>query len=291
MIHFLSVGTSICLLLIDPIIIIPWGHPGLFYSGYLPINIYHNPTTNILKPWTLICTLIAVYLIANHYRYYADVMRRMVVAVFVSTMVTLTKPNYIICFLPVVFLIGSYSMIKHRRVSNALVWGALIAPAMLILIWQYWATYGHEVSSVAVGLFVAMEAQGVQHYEIFPKLIASIAFPVYVYVAFPQARRDLFLNFTWLLFLLGLFFTYTLYETGDRLGHGNFGWSGQLTLIGVFVASTIFLLRHYQKRLLLRQWRALPRAFYGAVLIFMLHLVSGVAYYGFAWYWISTNLK
>lgn len=279
------------LLLVDPIIIIPWGHPGAFYSGYIPVNIYHNPTTNVLKPWAIICSLIALPVISGNHTSQLRALWNAAFAVLVTTIVTLTKPNYIICFLPIFIFVMIYKLLKNRRLDNALLWAGLIIPPMVLLSLQYSTTYVNGTSNVNFGLFTAIRAQGVEDYQIVPKLLASIAFPVFVYVVYPRARRDMYLNLSWAIFFLGLLFTYGVFETGKRLGHGNFIWSGQLTLMGVFLASTLVVLREHRDLLVSGKWGILPRTFFVTSLVFGLHLVSGIFFYALMWYAILSNLR
>jgi hypothetical protein len=77
------------------------------------------------------------------------------------------------------------------------------------------------------------------------KLLLSALFPLAVAAAFGRtALRDPMLRLAWLGFAAGAFYAYGLAESGRRLVDGNFLWSGQVSLLVLFVASARWLVAH-----------------------------------------------
>jgi hypothetical protein len=103
-----------------------------------------------------------------------------------------------------------------------------------------------------------------------------VAFPLSVYgLHFERARRDNYLNLSWLVFFFGLLFMYTLYEIGPRQPDGNFIWGAYAALFVLMYASVVFLIREYRltgRRSLAR----LPWRLKVAGVIFGLHLIFGI---------------
>jgi hypothetical protein len=79
----------------------------------------------------------------------------------------------------------------------------------------------------------------------------------------------------WLSFMFGTFFTYFLAETGTRFYDGNFGWSGEITLVVLFTLSTLFYLEMPHDR---RVPNIVLRFIWAG------HVVSGAIYYFYCYY-------
>jgi len=77
----------------------------------------------------------------------------------------------------------------------------------------------------------------------------SIAFPLIVYALhFRCARKDNYLNMSWLVFGVSCVWSYFFYEDGQRIGHGNFVWTAYIALFVLMFSSILFLIKHYSKR-------------------------------------------
>jgi hypothetical protein len=206
-----------------------------------------------------------------------------VVGAAVLTIVsTLAKPNYVICLLPALFIWAPIARIRKQQVDWWLM-GGIVIPGVVVLAWQYYFTYASPtLAETASGvLFAPFRVFGYQSSWLFPKFVLSILFPAAVYALyFKQARRSLALNFAWLGFVIGAAYTYMLAEDGTRMQHGNFAASGQITLLILFVVSTLFFVDQGQ---LVALSNPLKKPAYKAVLFctaaFALHLGSGIVWY------------
>jgi hypothetical protein len=148
--------------------------------------------------------------------------------------------------------------------------------------WQYLATYTPDrLLRVEGGIFFAPLAVYAQDSGmLLPKFILSILFPLIVYALYyKDASVDIGLNLAWLNFIFGAFYTYMLAESGLRFQDGNFKWSGQVTLFILFIASVVFFLHQNAGWLSGRLEKKPDDAFMVGVIVFGLHLVSGVLFY------------
>jgi hypothetical protein len=111
------------------------------------------------------------------------------------------------------------------------------------------------------------------------KLALSIVFPLAVVAAFPrEAVRDAALRLAWLAFLAGAFYAYGLAETGPRMSHGNFLWSGQVAAAVLFAASARFALARFGAGAAGDGGHGVNLRLAACAVAFALHVASGVGY-------------
>jgi hypothetical protein len=188
---------------------------------------------------------------------------------------TLAKPNYAICIGPALFLLAAYRCSRKQYVNWRLLTLGAFASIGVVLAWQY---LFHRTSGMGGFGFAPFKVMGYLSPENLPlKFVLSILFPACVYFSyFRQARRDLALNLAWLAFLFGAFYTYFIIEPREWQS-GNFLWSGAITLLILFVVSFIFFVQQ-----MLNNARERPQKSartYLCVMVFGLHLVSGLIWY------------
>src|SRR5262249_31757925 len=148
---------------------------------------------------------------------------------------------------------------------------------LAVLAWQYVFLYGHRG---AAGISFTPHKY-LAYGSLAPvKLLLSVAFPLSVLIVFwKDVRPSLWLGLAWTTFALSLLVAYGFSETGSRAGHDNFGWSAQIALFVLFVASAIAMVGA------LRQEERASASGYSRFLIavpvtlFILHVAGGVAWY------------
>jgi hypothetical protein len=197
----------------------------------------------------------------------------------VVVLALLAKPNHVIALLPALALLTLYRLRRHEAVDWRLLLGIAL-PAAVVLGVQYAATYGRaEQGSILFAPFVVRDFQAPRA-TLLPGLALSILFPLAVGgLYFRTARRNTALVLAWLAFLVGAFYTYFLAEGGYMLTHWNFGWSGQVTLFVLFVASAQHLIGQLPPAA--GKITALPGRWTLCALAFGLHLLGGVIWYTF----------
>ena len=245
---------------------------GKHYFGYIVFTVFHNPTFIVLKPLGLLFFLLILKLLQAENRFNL----RLMASAFALTVVSiLAKPSYAICAVPVFGLYTIPMMIRgHWRLFTMIALGIFL-PVALSLGWQYSLTYtGNAESKIIWAPLAAISAHSSW---LLVKYLLSILFPAAVYLAFfSRARRDFALNLSWLIFLLGSFYTYFLAESGERFYHGNLGWGTLECLFILFVFSVIFLLKN---RADIRQTPKMRFAYRTCWVLFFLHICNGILWY------------
>lgn len=265
-----AAAATVALLLVAHGVALDWDTAEL-YLGFVGINSYHNPTINALKPFALLLLPFASATLAPAAPASAA---RLAAAAVAAVLSTLAKPSYAICLLPA---LGALMLIWTWR-GRPVDWRlgtAVIAPMIAILAVQYLLTYGGGEGGVAVAPLAVLRLWGATDLPL--KFLLSILFPLAVALLFPrQVLASAALLVSWATFACGAAFTYLLAESGERLAHGNFGWSGEIALFVLFVASTLLVLRIATRP----AGRGVRPRLALCGLAFAVHLVSGVLWYG-----------
>ncbi len=198
----------------------------------------------------------------------------------------LAKPSFALALVPGCILFAFWRTLRRGRVDWTLLALGVIIPATLMLGLQATISYVNfdDGSSIEIGFLTFMQLL-VPTWRIPIQLLLSIVFPLGVGLLYAkQARRSLFLNFAWTVFFCAIMVTYSLYESGPRMKHGNFSWTSYNAVFLLMFASTLFLLEQYARELrhgygsLQAFGLRFSRRFACASLLFGLHIISGIAY-------------
>jgi hypothetical protein len=275
---------SLALMLVMPINLLT---PGNRYLGYLIPHAYHNPTIVVLKP----LALVLFYVSARCFD--ARPLPRPVAytagAAIATLLAVLAKPSYVIALAPALSLVAAHALWRGAPVHwRLLVYGVLLPIALGVGVQMTFMSARRSFVFAPLAVFHEwarlINPAAASHLPL--KFLLSILFPLAVYVCCLRlARGALYLNLAWLTFAVGAAYTYLLAESGNDLGLGNFTWSAQITVFVLFVASAVFFLG----------WatRDAPRGSVAATatialvgLVFVLHLVSGLEWYGLHTGWL-----
>ena len=263
----LQTGLLISLLIAAPIFLLVFADH-LYYLGYIGITTYHNPTINLLKPFALILLTYAVNLVQGKSHNWKEIL-----LVFLSVVIsTLVKPSFIICLIPALGILVLYRLYKKEFLDWRMLIIGMAIPSALILLGQYYITYLSDEPGV---IFAPLAVMKFYSDWLLLKLILSIWFPLLLAGSyFKDMLRDNTMRLTWLVFLFGLLYTYFIAEDGNRFQHGNFGWSGEISMFLLFVNSVRYLA---QKGLNFRELSIKQKFLWlGA---FSPHVVCGIIYY------------
>lgn len=264
-----SLMIALALMLLGPINLLTWNNHNLSL-GYLPAHSYHNPTIVLLKPFALGLFLFAIRVFNP-----CNVGRMALIGcAAVAFLGTIAKPNYMIAIIPALMALVLLALVRRQKVNWPLLVIGIAVPAVEVLVWQLNYVKGSELSGFALAPFAVMSAYSPDNLLL--KFICSILFPLLVVVFYWRAAlNDVSLKIAWLTFASGAFYTYFLAENRSYTD-GNFTWSGQITVFILFVAATLFLIRHNRESFTVRplSWRLVI-----CVLAFLLHLASGIALY------------
>lgn len=140
---------------------------------------------------------------------------------------------------------------------------------------QFLFAYAPDEPGIIFAPFAVM-----QYYStnLLAKFILSIFFPLAMtLVYYKKIFQDSSVIFSWLCFIIGAVFTYFLAEEGVRFIHGNFGWSGEITLFLLFVTIVIFWIKNFYEKDQQKLANLLILA--GT---FIPHVIFGIIYYSYS---------
>ena len=280
----ISAVVALCLLMITPLNVLTWEAHNLYF-GYIGINVYHNPTSVLLKPLALLVYLAAVAVFSAGDESSRMRVRNMLpfwVIGGITLLCTLAKPNFVIAFLPALGIMAMIWLWQRKKIDWLGLVGGIVLPAVGLLAWQYLATYSSDrvLADEAGILFAPFLVYGRESDDLLLKFILSIAFPLAVYMLYyRRARQDWSLNLAWLTFGCGAFFTYFFAESGVRLQDANFAWSGQVTLFVLYaVSATFFIGQAFDRRSTYQIHKKLT-PFVICGVIFFIQVVCGILWY------------
>ncbi len=254
--------------------------------GFINPTVYHNPTTVVLRPLTLILYFFIVTYALNTPRSISlkQQLGLIVLGFILTVLCGLSKPNYILAMFPILGLWVVWSWFRGTRASLGIILLGVLLPSVLSLGWQFYFTYLNPTEQLAGGgiVFAPFEAvlglAGGSRATMVLRFFVSLLFPLSILILyFQQVRRSKPMVFAWLTFGVGCALMYLLAESGDRMYHGNFFWSAYITNFILFFASVQFLLEYWVTRPTVvspqRDWRLIV-----VMLFFGAHVVHGILY-------------
>jgi hypothetical protein len=242
--------------------------------GYFWSETYNNATLVLLKPFALISFFCASWYLSRRSR-----RATWMWAVFAASVVAgaLTKPSYLICFLPAAAIATAILMARGAPVSPLPLLAGLGVPGLAVLGAQFYLTYAggsggfgyHDSIVWAPFKFMNYWSHGGLLY----KLLLSIVFPVTIVIAYGRrAFLDRSLQLAWGTFVIALFYAYLLAEQA-QWSAGNFTWSAYAAVFVLYIGSLVFWLRQLAADGP-AAWRT-PRAWLCGAAI-TLHAISGL---------------
>jgi hypothetical protein len=271
------------------------------YFGYFAPHAYHNPTVNIMKPFSVLLFFMSLNLFHQK-----EVLKWQWIFPFalLTFLSLVAKPSFIMVFVPTLGLITVASIlwrivqglqarqsimdilggVLQRQYINwpVLILGIVI-PSFAILAYQSmtWTSSG----GIGIDPFRVF-FEWTLHYDknadkqILFKFIMSSAFPLAVYLLhLNKSYRNFMFNLVWVMFLLSAAYAYLLVDY-TVIAAGDFGWSAQIAALILYIVATLFLFKQYaqifvEARFKPRQWGILILC----LALFGLHVVSGIHWY------------
>lgn len=265
-----------------------------YYLGQGTPNPWHNPTTIAVRPFMLLVSLITLdywdLWMEKGFDRPCDPKRcrkYQWILMLLLLLSTLAKPSFLMIYLPVCGIAELWRMRKHWKQGEA--WKCAILrnlyyiPTLLLFLWQYITLYmfGGEASgqngvAIAPFYFAKIHAPSVT-----VSLLLRMAFPFLVIVIW---RKKIFKERLFPMifgeYLMGLLISWTLTETGNRAGDGNFGWGNALGTWFLWIFCLIYFVKE-----LGQDWERIkkePR--YGIKylipgMFLIWHFLAGISYY------------
>ena len=216
-----------------------------WYFGQVSPNQWHNSTTILLMPFSLLLYYHTYSLLIENSR------KSFWWVLWLSIMNVLIKPSFLFCLLPVVGVLFIYNRFRLDWLKKA----TAFLPAILMIIAQYVILF---IPSLKSATMLSGEEGGVAfsifhvwgHYSdnILLSLIVSLAFPLAAVIGYGKylLKEKLFL-YTVSLSAIGLLIFACLTETGSRQFHCNFIWQAIVANYLLYWVSIYFFLKHTVK--------------------------------------------
>jgi hypothetical protein len=246
----------------------------ILISARIYPNPIHSPTFIFLKPFV-------VGLFACFIALCRGVSKRWLLVAGMAALTilgSLAKPAYTLPLVPVIGLLLAASFVRPIPIKRWELIAGILLPAVLVLGWQYLFTYGPQQSNL-YGTQASIKFMPLELYlgqwqipaiNLVTDFIISLLFPLFIYVVYRQARRDIALNIAWLIFIVGQALGYLFIEV-PKLDNGNMVWSGRITSLVLFVVAVAFFLR--QNRDLLDKGFPRDGRFYLGMLLLAIHII------------------
>jgi hypothetical protein len=242
-----------------------------YYYGYIGLANYHNPTIQLLHPVALLVFILALQV----FRRPRNPSWMIVLAAILVVLSALVKPNYLLCILPAMAVLGLVLLLRRQPLDVRMGLLGFALPAAVVLGVQWYVTYAMPGADNSHIIFLPLVVEQYFSNYLPWKFLLSILFPLVVLILTArQVIRDRGLQLAWLSFVLGALQLYLLAESGDRLYDANFRWSAQITLFVLIVACVRFVMARLAEGNKLSLWKKLV-----AYSAYGLQFVAGIVYY------------
>jgi hypothetical protein len=238
-----------------------------FYFGYIGLADYHNPTMLLLRPLALISFIFAFRIFEK----LRNPVWMMAVSALLVILSALAKPNYLLCILPAILVLGVIWTIRKKGWDWRLFLFGFAIPGVAVLIVQWWLAYS---ASASTGIMFNPSIETHFSGYLVWKFLLSILFPLIATgLLFRMITKEPSVLVAWIGFAAGTGMLYLLTESGNEKYSGNFGWGAEVMLLLLFASIARYCLRSFagENPVL---WKRL--VIWGA---FLLHLAAGVVYY------------
>jgi len=241
----------------------PW------YLGQLPANLFHNPTTLAVLPFSILLFWQShQYLSEKHTHFSWQMMWLCVLNVAI-------KPSFFFCFAPV---FGLYLLSNRLRWDGFLRASLPVVAGGVVLLVQYWAFFSQSAFSQAVGEQSSGIAFGFaevwRHYSdnILFSFVRGMVFPLTFMLFYGKsALKASYIRYAWVLYFLAMTLFIFVHEQGPRFIHGNFGWQTIICNHILHGSLLFFLAKNYAS--LRSKWQT--KVLIGLLILLV---VSGIAY-------------
>jgi hypothetical protein len=243
------------------------------YLGQGSPNVWHNPTLILSKPFAYVVFHFSVLLFC--YKRKRIQLTYCILVSFTLFVCTIIKPSFAFAFLLAVVV---FVLLFHYKSPQAYLAVLILAfPVILLLGVQYLIAYGSQHES---GIEIAFLKAIRMYSPCVPiSILLAISFPLCILLfRLRQILKDNHLILAWLVLLIALIQKALFIETGSRMDDGNFSWGYQISLQIVFVYSMVELLRWLKIFDGRNLWEKIKVII--ASVVFSLHLISGVWYFG-----------
>lgn len=206
---------------------------GNIYLGQIATNVWHNPTTVLVVPLSIILFGRVLALRAQ----FCSRNAAWLSLVLMSSV--LAKPNYVLALAPAMVITGIGGLV-HGPWRSEHGWARMLGGLLLVAIptgsvlaWQFHMAYAADDGSRIV--VAPLSVWHMLSDNVARSLLVSLVFPIVHIMSFPSALRKMDVQLAWLTLVIAVAQAAFLAEDGPRADHANFFW-------GSYVANYILFL-------------------------------------------------
>ncbi len=246
------------------------------YLGKVTPNVWHNSTIIFLQPFTLL-------LFWEEYKVLSQrkvKTKQLVLVVILIIINALIKPSFLFVFIPASFImiiLSKSSTIKEKvLLFYPLIIGLLMLVVLGLLIYFFETGNFKSEGENGISLFKPLDfylAWLPKYYFPFA-MILSFLFPILVLFLKANVYLSKSVLFASIMMFGALIISFLFIEEGARRSHGNFVWQNIPALYILVLTLSIKLIELYKKNKLSNAQA------YTFLIIFVLHVFSGVIYLG-----------
>lgn len=267
-------------LLISSAIYLPFFNKYI-YLGQSACGVWHNVTLLMVKPLAFLSMFFTVlYIQTKEIKYFT-------LGILLTTTSIFAKPNFIIMFLPSLYLFILYYIYKqkdtplkksyniktifdtYRYVFIYLFIITLISIGILIS--QFLTAFGENNPGNSKVIFDFLGVWSLYTPNIIVSILLTFMFPFFVFIFINHKKSDMYV-----LSIIMLVVSMVIYscfaESGSRYDHGNFAWTVHIAYHIFFVFSIVEFLKGYDT---FSYWKK-----YLLSITLSLHIISGLFYLG-----------
>lgn len=271
---------SVCLMLVAPIwlpffnsdIMLGQGHP----------NLLHSPTHIMVKCVAFPCFV-----------WYAAVMDgigksvscmgvfKFMALTLLMFLTTLSKPSFGQMFLPAIFLLAAFKVIKYKlaAIRPIATVSVSLVPSIFLMAFQSWVSFYSSHADASGAEIAPLKLWAHFSPNVFVSIMIAVLFPLIVLLwSLRESKVSTADVLAWVMCGMAATEGILLIEKGRRMYHGNFLWAWSLSLFFIWFTAIdrfILLAREHVKTTVDRERRWW---FLIASAVLSLHVVSGLCY-------------
>ena len=227
---------------------------GGYYTGAGSFNAWHNPTNTSVKFWALCSFFIFVYAYQMKSsdtvqigKWYLKRTHLYAAVVAMTCCSLIFKPSFFQIFAPCLAAVyGLDFLMKKRSFKSCLTDALMFLPAIALIVVQMFVEIGGDESG---GMLISFAKGWSYHTDnIFRAIMANAIFLIFVCVFCEKnLLENKMLQFSVLIYIIGVGEGLFLCESGPRISHGNMLWGNQIG-IGIGYLGAVLTFVRYMHR-------------------------------------------
>lgn len=253
----------------------PWFNRS-YYLGQGTPNVWHNPTTLMVRPFALLAFALLCYMLSNIEKG-EHIPRRMYWGLSgILFITTLAKPSFIQSLIPAlgIYILLQCVILKFRTWKQCLCICLCFIPPVLIMLYQFLQSFFRDERGEGIGIGW-LEVYSQQSPNCFVSAFLVLIFPLaYILLNYRKLIHYCDLRLAWLNFGVAWLEGALLFENGPRKADGNFGWACILAYSILWVVTAKYFFKDWKE---VKSGAEVYKNLFLAV-VFGLHVIFGGYY-------------